>query len=64
MIKSKFSDSVRAKSWNAQVNEVLCKIICHNLCVLIHEMYELGIEPNFKTDSQSKQNCLEEPVLV
>ena len=28
-------------------NEVLCKIICHNILVLIHEMYELGIEPEF-----------------
>lgn len=47
MIKSKFGDSIRAKSWNAQVNEVLCKIICHNICVLIQEMYELDIDVNF-----------------
>lgn len=26
------------------VNEVLCKLICHNLCCLIHEQAELGIE--------------------
>ena len=25
------------------VNEALLKILCHNLVVLIHEMYELGI---------------------
>jgi hypothetical protein len=25
------------------VNEVLCKIICHNICCLIQESYELGI---------------------
>ena len=47
MIKSKFGNSVRAKSWNAQVNEVLCKIICHNICVLIQEMYELNIDVDF-----------------
>lgn len=29
----------------AQVNEVLRKVLCHNLCVLIQSMYELGIEP-------------------
>ena len=29
------------------VNEALCKILCHNLVVLIHEMYELGIDPVF-----------------
>jgi len=47
MIKSKFGGSIKAKSWNAQINEVLCKIICHNICVLIQEMYELDIDVNF-----------------
>jgi hypothetical protein len=28
-------------------NETMCKILCHNLVVLIHEMHELGIEPVF-----------------
>jgi hypothetical protein len=27
----------------APVNEVLCKIICHNICCLIQESHELGI---------------------
>jgi hypothetical protein len=26
------------------VNEVLCKLICHNICVLIQETHELGID--------------------
>ena len=52
MIKSKFGDSVRSKLWIAQVNEVLCKIICHNICVVIQEMHELGINPNFCPNSQ------------
>jgi transposase len=47
MIKRKFGDSVRSKTDTAMVNEVLCKVLCHNLVVLIHEMYELGIEPAF-----------------
>jgi len=47
MIKSKFGDSVRSRKYRSQVNEVLCKILCHNICVVIHEMYELGIMPNF-----------------
>lgn len=26
------------------VNEVLCKIICYNVCCLIQEAHELGID--------------------
>ena len=45
MMKRKFGDSLRSKTDTAMVNEVLCKVLCHNLVVLIHEMYELGIDP-------------------
>ncbi len=51
MIKSKFGDFVRSKDWTAQINEVLCKVICHNLCCVIQEMHELGINPDFCTRS-------------
>jgi transposase len=47
MMKRKFGDSVRSKTDVAMTNEVLCKILCHNLVVLIHEMHELGIDPTF-----------------
>ncbi len=47
MIKSKFGDSLRSRKKVSQRNEVLLKILCHNIVVLIHEMYELGIETNF-----------------
>ena len=50
MIKAKFRDHVRSKSDTAMVNEVLCKVVCHNICVLIQEMYELNIEPTFWAD--------------
>ena len=43
MIKAKFRDHVRSKTNAAMVNEVLCKIICHNICCLIQESHELGI---------------------
>jgi transposase len=49
MIKAKFGASVRAKTPTAQVNEVLCKVLCHNICVLIQSIYELGLEPTFWT---------------
>ena len=48
MIKAKFGASVKSKSQTAQVNEVLCKILCHNVCVLIQSFYELGIESTFE----------------
>ncbi len=47
MMKRKFGDSIRSKTDVAMVNETLCKVLCHNLVVLIHEMYELGIDPVF-----------------
>jgi transposase len=47
MIKAKFGASLRSKTRTAQINEVLCKVICHNLCVLVQSIYELGIEPTF-----------------
>jgi transposase len=47
MMKRKFGDGLRSKTDTAMVNEALCKILCHNLVVLIHEMSELGIEPVF-----------------
>ena len=43
MVKGKFGDSVRAKSETGQVNEILLKCLCHNICVLIHAMHELEI---------------------
>lgn len=47
MIKGKFGGSLRSKSYQAQENELLCKILCHNICCLISSIYELGIEPTF-----------------
>jgi len=47
MIKGKFGTFVRSKSPDAQVNEVLCKVLCHNICVLIQSIYELELEPVF-----------------
>lgn len=47
MIKAKFGERLRSKTKTAQINEVLCKVLCHNLCCLIQSIYELGIEPTF-----------------
>jgi hypothetical protein len=47
MIKSKFNDAVRSKLERAQINEVLCKVLCHNICCLIQSMFELNLKPKF-----------------
>ncbi len=46
-IKRKFGDSVKAKNDLAMRNEVLAKILCHNLCCLIHAIEEFNIDPSF-----------------
>lgn len=51
MIKAKFGDSVRSKTDVAMKNEVLAKIVCHNIVCVIHETYELGIRPAFWPDT-------------
>ena len=48
MIKAKFGERLRSKTETAQVNEALCKVLCHNLCVVIQSMYELGIDSTFR----------------
>jgi hypothetical protein len=47
MITGKFGSSLRSKSDAGQINEALCKVLCHNICVLVQAMHELGIEPTF-----------------
>jgi Transposase DDE domain/SWIM zinc finger len=47
MIKAKFGDALRSKTERAQINEALCKVLCHNVCCLIQAMYELNLKPKF-----------------
>jgi Transposase DDE domain/SWIM zinc finger len=48
-IKRKFGPGVRSKTMTAQFNEVLCKVIVHNLSCLVHAIHELEIDPQFWT---------------
>lgn len=48
MIKTKFSGAIKSKKDTAQVNEVLIKILCHNVCCVIQEVNELGVKAEFK----------------
>lgn len=45
-VKSKFGDSVRSKSNTGMMSEVLAKVTCHSIRVLVQTIHELGIRPN------------------
>jgi hypothetical protein len=51
MIKYKLGERLRSKTETAQVNEALCKVLCHNLCVVIQSMYEVNITPEFMSEA-------------
>ena len=50
MIKTKFRDNLRSKTKTAQINELLLKILCHNICVVIQEISELGLRGEFSIE--------------
>jgi len=43
MIKQKFGSAVRSKTERGMLNEVLCKLICHNIYCVHMATYELGL---------------------
>jgi hypothetical protein len=48
MIKRKQGSHLKTKNDFAQINEILCKCLVHNILVLIQEMFELGIKIDFE----------------
>jgi Transposase DDE domain len=63
MMKGKFGDSVRSKSDTGQINEALCKVLCHNVCVLVRAIHDLGLEPTFGSRATSDSSDYLEPKL-
>lgn len=47
MIKGKFGSALRSKSDTGQINEALCKVLAHNICVLVQAIHTFNIEPLF-----------------
>ena len=43
MLKAKFGEALQSKGDTAPVNELLCQVLCHNICCVMPSMYELGI---------------------
>jgi len=54
MIKQKFGSDLMTKNYTANVNEILCKVLCHNLYCLISAYYELEVEASFCTQVPNK----------
>jgi transposase len=54
-IKRKHGDAVMNRSDVGMANEVLCKILCHNLTCLIQEQETLGIVPVFWKDDRQEE---------
>jgi transposase len=52
MVKARFGGKLMSKTERAQINECLVKVLCHNLCVVIQSMHELGIEVEFFKENQ------------
>jgi hypothetical protein len=45
--KQKLSETVSSKKFTSQVNEILCMAIAYNITVLVRQMFESGILPDF-----------------
>ncbi|MGI0133859.1 MAG: transposase [Candidatus Micrarchaeaceae archaeon] len=43
MLKAKFNDMLKSRTRTAQINELLLKILCHNIVVVNSAMNELGV---------------------
>jgi len=52
MIKQKFGKDLATKSFESQKNEILLKVLCHNICCLIQEYYLMNIESYYSTEVQ------------
>ena len=48
----------------AQENEVLAKVLCHSIVVIIHAMRSLRVEANFREPQAKRETVAAEPLLV
>jgi len=54
-IKTKFGDSLMTKNFDANFNELLTKILAHNLVTLIRCYFEFDLETHFHTEASVQQ---------
>jgi len=48
MVKTNYGNSLLTKNYDANVNEIKIKFLCHNICVLIQEAFESDISIDFE----------------
>ncbi len=48
-VKARFGERLKSKDPTAQQNEVLCKVVAWNICVLVRAMHEHGIPADFSS---------------
>lgn len=53
MIKQKLGGSLMTKTFTAQKNEILAKILIHNLLVLVQEYFEQSLEIDLPTEARN-----------
>ncbi len=64
MIKGKFGSALRSKNDTGPINEALCKVLAHNICVLVQAIHELGIEPIFRAEIRPAQKSAHRGIFV
>ena len=58
MIKQKFGKEVVSRNFTSQTNEVLLKILCHNICCLISAYFEKNIKSYYSTNPPQSEVVL------
>ena len=57
MMKRKQGTNLKSRNMVGQTNEILCKALVHNICVLIQEIFESGITVDFQLLAEDELMC-------
>jgi transposase len=57
MMKRKQGTNLKSRNMTGQTNEILCKALVHNICVLIQEIFESGITVDFQALAEDELMC-------
>ena len=57
MMKRKQGTHLKSRNEIAQTNEILCKALVHNICVLIQEIFESGITVDSQLLAEDELMC-------